>query len=122
MAVSGAEAEAPHVDGSAARDAVDQLGDVVGEAVDRHRPAGVGRVAVALELDADDPTALRQPREDVAEAALEGDDAAMERDERRAVGVAVLLVPDGDAVDLSWGMSLRRQRGPDHRSALMARG
>ena len=99
----GAEAEAPHVDGSAARDAVDQLGHVVGEALDRHRPAGVGSVAVALELDPDDPAALRQPREDVAEAALERDDAAVEGDERRAVGVAVLLVPDGDAVDRSRG-------------------
>ena len=46
-----AEAEAPHVDGSAACDAVDQVGHVVGEALDRHRPAGVRGVAVALEFD-----------------------------------------------------------------------
>ena len=114
----GAEAEAPHVDGSAARDAVDQLGHVVGEALDRHRPAGVGRVAVALELDPDDPAALRQPRQDVAEAALEREDAAVEGDERRAVGVAVLLVPDGDAVDRLVGhVPTTSVAGPTHRSA-----
>ena len=67
----GAEAEAPHVDRAAARDAVDQLGDVVGEALDRHGAAGVGRVAVALEFDADHAAALGEPGEDVGEAALE---------------------------------------------------
>ena len=65
----GAEAVAPHVDGSAAGDPVDQLGDVVGEALDRHGAAGVGRVAVTLELDADHPATLGEPREHVAEAA-----------------------------------------------------
>ena len=114
----GAEAEAPHVDGSAAGDAVDQLGHVVGEALDRHRPAGVGGVAVALELDPDDPAALRQPGENVAEAALEREDAAVEGDERRAVGVAVLLVPDGDAVDLLVGhVPTTSVAGQTHRSA-----
>jgi hypothetical protein len=99
----GPEAEAPHVDGPAARDPVDQLGDVVGEAFDRHGTAGVGRVAVALELDADHPAALGEPGEDVAETALEGDDAAVQGDQRRSCGVVVLLVPDGDAVDLLAG-------------------
>jgi hypothetical protein len=73
----GSEAVAPHVDGPAARDPVDQLGDVVGEALDRHRAAGVGRVAVALELDADHAAALAEPREDVVEAAVEREDAAV---------------------------------------------
>lgn len=114
----GAEAEVPHVDGSAVRDLVDHLGYVVGEALDRHRPAGVGGVAVALELHPDDPMALRQPRENVAEAALERDDAAVEGDKRRAVGVAVLLVPDGDAVDRLVGhFPTTSVAGPTHRSA-----
>ena len=99
----GAEAEAPHVDGSAAGDPVDQLGDVVGEPLDRHGAAGVGRVAVALELDADHPAALGEPGQDVVEAAVEREDAAVQGDERRPARVAVLLVPDGDAVDLLVG-------------------
>ncbi len=98
-----AEAVAPHVDGPAAREAIDQLGDVVGETLDRYRAAGIGRVTVALELDPDDPAAGRQPREDVDEAALEREDAAVQRNERRAAGVAVLLVPDRDAVDVLVG-------------------
>ena len=99
----GAETEAPDVDRPAVRDPVDQLGDVVGEALDRHGAAGVGCVAVALELDADHPAALGEPGEDVAEAAAEGEDAAVQGDERRSCRVAVLLVPDGDAVDLFVG-------------------
>jgi hypothetical protein len=62
-------------------------------------------VAVALELYPDDPTALRQPRENVAEAPLERDDAAVESNERLAVGVAVLLVPDRDTVDRLMGLT-----------------
>ena len=61
---------------------VEELRDVVGEPVDRHRPPRVGRVAVALQLDADDPTSLLQPGEHAAEAAFEGEDAAVERYER----------------------------------------
>jgi hypothetical protein len=99
----GAETEAPDVDGPAVRQPVDQLGDVVCEPLDRHCAAGVGCVAVALELDADHPAALAEPGKDVAEAAAEGDDAAMQGDERGPVGVAELLVPDGDAVDLFVG-------------------
>jgi hypothetical protein len=60
-------------------------------------------VAVALKLDADHPAALGEPRQDVAEAAAECDDAAVQGHERRSCGVAVLLVPDGDAVDLLVG-------------------
>jgi hypothetical protein len=60
-------------------------------------------VAVALEFDADHPAALGEPGEDVAEAAAEGDDAAVQGDEHGSCGVAVLLVPDGDAVDLFAG-------------------
>ena len=96
----GPEAEAPEVGRSAAGHPVHELGDVVGEALDRHGPAGVGRVAVALKLDPDHPAALREPRQHVAEAAVEGKDPTVEGDERRPVGVAVLLVPDGNAVDL----------------------
>ena len=96
----GAKAEAPHVDSPATRDPVDQLGDVVGESLDRHGAAGVGCVAVALELDADHPAALGEPGENVAKTAAEGDDTAVQGDERRSCRVAVLLVPDGDAVDL----------------------
>ena len=96
----GAEAEAPEVGRSAAGHPVHELGDVVGEALDRHGPAGVGRVAVALKLDPDYPAALREPWQHVAEAAVEGKDPTVEGDERRPVGVAVLLVPDGNAVDL----------------------
>ena len=77
----GTEAEAPHVDGPAARDPVDQLGDIVGETLDRHRAAGVGRVAVTLELDADHPAALCEPGEDVPEAAAEGEESTVERNE-----------------------------------------
>src|SRR3954466_7049103 len=69
------QAVAPHVDRSAAGDPIDQLGHIIGEPLDRHGAAGVGRVAVALELDADHPATLREPREDVAEAALKGEDA-----------------------------------------------
>ena len=58
---------------------------------------------MALELDADHPAAVRQPREDIAEAGRERDDAAVEGDERRALGVAVLLVPDGHTVDQFLG-------------------
>lgn len=58
---------------------------------------------MALELDADHPASLRQPREHVTEAGIERDDAAVQGDERRALGVAVLLEPDGDAVDLLVG-------------------
>ena len=105
----GAEAEAPHVDGSAARDPVDQLGDVVGEALDRHRAGrcrACGRGPGARPRSPGGPRV--EPREDVAEAAVEREDAAVEGDERRAVGVAVLLVPDGDAVDLFVGHAPRR--------------
>ena len=104
----GAETEAPDVDGPAVRDPVDQLGDVVCEPLDRHGAAGVGCVAVALELDADHPATLGEPRQDVAEAAAEGDDAAVQGDEHGACRVAVLLVPDGDAVDLFAGHDFRR--------------
>ena len=93
------ETETPHIDGLTARDAFDQVGEVIGEPLDRHGPPGVGRVAVALELNADHSTTLGQPRQHVAEAALEGDDAAMQGDERRSCGVATLLVPDGHAID-----------------------
>ena len=102
----GAEAEAPHVDGPAARDPVDQLGDVIGEPLDRHGATGVRRVAVALELDADHPAALGEPREDVVEAAVERHDAAVQGDQRWPGRVAELLVPDGDAVDLLGGHAL----------------
>src|SRR5207344_1096158 len=103
----GADTEAPNVDGSAARDPIDHLGDVIGEALDRHGATGVGCVAVALELDADHPAALSEPRQYVAEAAAERDDAAVQGDERRSCGIAVLLVPDGDAVDLLVGHAVR---------------
>ena len=65
-------------------------------------------MAVALELDPDDPAVVRQPGENVHELALEREDAAVEGDERRALGVAVLLVPDGEGTPsiCSWGMSL----------------
>src|SRR4029078_11895368 len=53
----------------------------VGESSDRDGAAGVGRVAVALELDADHPAALGEPGEHLAEAALEGDDAAVQGDQ-----------------------------------------
>src|ERR1700687_5666655 len=56
-------------------------------------------MAVALELDPDHPAVLREPRQHGAEAAFEGEDSAMEGDERRPVGVAVLLVPHGNAID-----------------------
>ena len=96
----GAEAEAPEVGRPAVGHPVNELGNVVGEALDRHGSAGVGRVAVALKLDPDHPAAVRQPWEHVAEAAIEGDDPTVKGDERRPVGVAVLLVPDRNAVDL----------------------
>ena len=54
---------------------------------------------MALKLDPNHPAALREPLQDVAEAAVEGEDPTVERDEGRPVGVAVLLVPDGNAVD-----------------------
>jgi hypothetical protein len=57
-------------------------------------------MAVALELDPDHPAVLSEPRQHVAEAAVEGEDPAMQGYERRPVGVAVLLVPHGDTVDL----------------------
>src|SRR4051794_22377789 len=57
-------------------------------------------MAVALELDPDHMAAFREPRQHVAEAPLEGHNPTVEGDERRPVGVAVLLVPDGNAVDL----------------------
>ena len=104
----GTETEAPDVDGPAAGDPVDQLGDVVCEALNGHGAAGVGCVAVALELDADHSAALGQPREDVAEAAAKGENAAVDGDERRSCGVAVLLVPDGDAIDFLVGHAFRR--------------
>jgi hypothetical protein len=64
-------------------------------------------VAVALELDADHPAALGEPGKDVAEAALEGDDAAVQANERRSRGVAVLLVPDRDVIDLLVGHTVQ---------------
>ena len=85
-------------------DAVDQLGHVVSESLDRHRPAGVCGVAVALEHR---PNITRQwhiqPGENVAKAALEREDAAVDG-ERAHRG---LLEPNGDTVDLLVGMSLR---------------
>ena len=87
-------------------DPVDQLGDVVGEPLDRDGAAGVGRVAVALELDADHAPALGEPRQDVVEAAVEGHDATVQGDERGSRRVTELLVPDGDAVDLVVGHAL----------------
>jgi hypothetical protein len=58
---------------------------------------------MSLELDADHPSALLQPREDVGEAALGRDRPAVEGDKRRPVRVAVLLVPEWKAVDVSDG-------------------
>ena len=107
-----AQAEAPEVGRSAAADTVHEFGDVVGEALDRHGSAGVGRVAVALKLDTDHPAALCEPRQHIAEGPVEGDEPTVEGDERRPVGVAVLLVPDGNAVDL-----LVRHRTHDVRSS-----
>ena len=52
---------------------------------------------------------------------LEREDAAVEGDERRAVGVAVLLVPDGDAVDLLVG-HVPRRRCPLNSSVRWVRG
>ena len=63
---------------------------------------------MALEFDADHPAALGEPGKDVAETAHEGVDAAVEGDGRRCRSVAVLLVPDGDAVDLFGGHAFGR--------------
>ena len=104
----GTQTEAPDVDGPAPGDPVDHLGDVVGEALDGHGAAGVGCVAVTLQLDADHSAALGEPGKDVAEAAAEGHDAAVEGNERRSCGVAVLLVPDRDAINFLVGHAFRR--------------
>jgi hypothetical protein len=76
-------------DATAADDTVREFGDVVREALDRHWSGGVSRVAVALKLDPDHPAVLREPRQDVAEGSLEGEDPTVERDERGPFGVAV---------------------------------
>lgn len=94
-----AEAVAPHVDRPAAGDPVDQFGDVIGESLDRQGPAGVGRVPVSLQFHTEHPPTVGEPGEDVAEAALEREDATVQGHERRSVYVPVLLVPDGDVVD-----------------------
>src|SRR5205807_3082729 len=100
-------------------DPVDQLGNVVRESLDRHGAAGVGRVAVALELDADHPAAVREPGKDVAEAALEGENAAVQGDQRRSRRIPVLLVPNGDAVDLLVGHADSTiDAGQTHRSCV----
>jgi hypothetical protein len=56
---------------------------------------------------ADHPAPFGEPREDLAEAALERVDAAMQRDQRRPCGVTSLLVPDRNAVDLLTGHANR---------------
>jgi hypothetical protein len=122
VAVRAPRLKPPHVDGPAARDPVDELGDVVGEPLDRHGAAGVGRVAVALELDADHPAALAEPGEHVAEAAVERENPAVQGDERRSCRVAALLVPDGDAVDLLVGHAISTVvTGRTHRRAAIVR-
>src|SRR5947208_1830524 len=82
----GAEAVAPDVDRPAARDPVDQLGNVVGEPLERNGAVGVGRVPVALQLDADHPAAVDEPGKDVVKAAAEGEDAAVQGDQWRSCG------------------------------------
>jgi hypothetical protein len=65
-------------------------------------------VAVALKLDADDPAALGEPREYLAEASVERQHPAVEGDERRAVEVPVLLIPERQAIDVSGGHGRRQ--------------
>lgn len=68
---------------------------------------------MALQLDADNPGAPPEPGEDGAEAPLEPEDPTVQGDERRPVGVAVPLEPEGMPSISSWAMPSDGKRGAD---------
>src|SRR4051812_43515314 len=71
------------------------------------RPQEAGQTGRAPQY----PTSPSEAGEDAAEAALEGDDAAVHGNQLRSFRVAVLRVPDGDAVNLLNGTRRSHARG-----------